>query len=130
MVTASKEKIAVKEFKIQYPLRDYIYPKDAVIEKVRFDETYMHVVLTDGRIVSIPLKWIPTLFHARPAEREKYQINQTRRMIVWDPSVCEINEEIRIEDYLGSIKSIEYSNGDERVRAVREQKASYQKKKK
>ena len=130
MITASKEKETVKEFKIRYPLRDYTYPKEAVIDKVRFDETYMHVVLGDGRIVSIPLKWIPTLRHAKPAEREKYQINQTRRMIVWDPSVCEINEEIRIEDYLGVMQNIEYSNGDERVRAVREQKASYQKKKK
>lgn len=130
MITASKEKETVKEFKIRYPLRDYTYPKEAVIDKVRFDETYMHVVLGDGRIVSIPLKWIPTLHHAKPAEREKYQINQTRRMIVWDPSVCEINEEIRIEDYLGVMQNIEYSNGDERVRAVREQKASYQKKKK
>ena len=130
MITASKEKETVKEFKIRYPLRDYTYPKEAVIDKVRFDETYMHVVLGDGRIVSIPLKWIPTLNHSNPAESEKYQINQTRRMIVWDPSICEINEEIRIEDYLGVMQNIEYSNGDERVRAVREQKASYQKKKK
>jgi len=26
-------------------------------------------------------------------------------MIVWDPAKCEINEEIRIEDYLGSANS-------------------------
>ena len=130
MVTASKEKVVVKEFKIQYPLRDYTYPKEALIDKVRFDETYMHVVLTDERIVSIPLKWIPTLYHAKPVEREKYKINQTRRMIVWDPSVCEINEEIQVEDYLGSMKSIKYADGKETVRAVREKKASYTKKKK
>lgn len=129
MVTASKEKIPVKEFKIHYPLRDYTFPTDALIDKVRFDEMYMHVTLLDGRILSIPLKWIPTLSHARAEEREKYQINQTRRMIIWDPSVCEINEEIRIEDFLGPMQSVEYSVGEEPVRAIREKKAIYKKKK-
>jgi hypothetical protein len=129
MVTASKEKISVKEFKIQYPLRDYTFPTDALIDMVRFDETYMHVTLVDGRILSIPLKWIPTLSHAKPEERGKYQINQTRRMIIWDPSVCEINEEIRIEDFLGPMQSVEYSVGEEPIRVVREKKVSYKKKK-
>ena len=90
MITASKEKISVKEFKILYPLRDYTFPTDALIDKVHFDETYMHVTLMDGRILSIPLKWIPTLSHAKAEEREKYQINQTRRLSldhfgVYDP---------------------------------------------
>lgn len=129
MVTASKEKVSVTEFKIQYPLRDYVFPKDVLIDKVRFDEMYMHVNLMDGRIISIPLKWIPTLYHAKPEEREKYQINQTRRMIVWDPSVCEINEDIRIEDFLGPLKNVGYSVKAEPVRVVREKKASYKKKK-
>jgi hypothetical protein len=129
MITASKEKILVKEFKILYPLRDYTFPTDALIDKVGFDETYMHVTLMDGRILSIPLKWIPTLFHAKPEERGKYQISQTRRMIIWDPSVCEINEEIRIEDFLGPRQSVEYSVGEEPARVVREKKASYKKKK-
>ncbi len=123
MVTASKPKVSVKTFKIRYPLSDYTFPREVKIASVRFDEIYMHVTLTDERILSIPLKWIPTLYHAKPAEREKYKINQTKRMIVWYPSECEINEEIRIEDYLGPIK-VE-AEMVEIPKAVREKKATY-----
>ena len=121
MVTASKPKIPVREFKIQYPLRDYTFPKEALIDKVRFDAAYMHVTLTDERVLSIPLRWIPTLYHASPEEREKYQINHTKRMIVWDPSICEINEDIRIEDYLGMTKH----EVEKTPQSVREKKATY-----
>jgi hypothetical protein len=48
-------------------------------------------------------------------------------MIVWDPDVCAINEEIRVEDYLGPTKSIEHSTGTEPVRVVRKKKAGYKK---
>lgn len=128
MVTASKPKVSVKTFKIRYSLRDYTFPKEVKIASVRFDETYMHVTLTDERIISIPLKWIPSLYHAKPADREKYKINQTKRMIIWDPSEGEINEEIRIEDYLGTGKiEAEISNTP---KVVREKKATYKTSKK
>ena len=74
--------MSVKSYEIRYPVRDYIFPKEIKIAKVRFDETYMHVTLTDGRVLSIPLKWIPTLYNAKPVERNKYKINQTKRMLV------------------------------------------------
>ena len=128
MVTASKPKVSVKTFKIQYSLRDYTFPKEVKIASVRFDETYMHVTLTDERIVSIPLKWIPYLYHAKPTEREKYKINQTKRMLIWDPSECEINEEIRIKDYLGPTKAEVEPN--EVSKAVREKKETYKTSKK
>ena len=39
---------------------------------------------------------------ASPAEeREKYEINPSPTMIVWDPDKCAINDEVRIADYLG-----------------------------
>jgi len=97
-------KPVAKKFAIQYPLRDYTFPKEILIDKARFDADYMHVALTDGRVISIPLKWLPTLYHAKPKERKKYQINASKRMIVWDPSVCEINEELCIENYMGAIQ--------------------------
>ena len=123
MVTASKPKASVKTFKIRYSLKGYTFPKEVKIDKVRFDENYMHVTLIDERILSIPLKWIPTLYHAKPSEREKYKINQTRRMLVWDPSNCEINEEIRIEDYLGPTNAEVETN--EVAKVVREKKGTY-----
>ena len=126
MVTASKPKVSVKTHKIQYSLRDYTFPQEVKIASVRFDETHMHVTLADERILSIPLKWIPTLYHAKPAEREKYKINQTKRMLVWDPSACEINDDIRIEDYLGAMKA----ETNYRAKVVREKKTTYKTSKK
>ncbi len=142
MVTASKPKVLVKTFKIRYSLRDYTFPKEAKIASVRFDEAYMHVTLTDERIISIPLKWIPSLYHAKPADREKYKINQTKRMLVWDPAKCKINEEIRIEDYLGPLNAEtgDYSKDrheqldkytvDDIAKIVREKKTTYKTSKK
>ena len=60
----------------------------------------MDMELTDGRVLSVPLWWIPTLYHALPEEREKYEINQSRTMLIWDPDTCAINDEMRISDYL------------------------------
>ena len=91
-------------YPIQYPASAYTFPREALIHRVRFDEAHIHVELTDGRILSVPLWWIPTLLNAPPEEREKYEINQSRTMIIWDPDKCGINDEVRIADYLGPIK--------------------------
>lgn len=128
MVMVSKPKASVKTFKINYSLCDYTFPIEVKIAKVRFDETYMHVTLTDGRILAIPLKWIPTLYHAKPVERDKYKINQTKRMLVWDPAECEINEDIRIKDYLGPLKAEVETK--EATKAVREKRGTYKTSKK
>ena len=59
----------VKEYKIQYPLSKYVFPKDALIHQVCFDDTHIRVELTDGRNLEIPLAWIPTLYNAAPEEK-------------------------------------------------------------
>jgi hypothetical protein len=92
---------SVKRYKIQYPISDYTFPKEALIHQVHFDEEYMHVELTDGRRLSVPLWWIPTLYHAPAEERMKGEISRDRTTIIWDPDTCAINDEIRIADYLG-----------------------------
>ena len=97
-------KSQVKRFKIQYPASAYTFPRDAIISTVRFDDKFVHVELTDGRIISVPLWWIPTLYNATSEEREKYELDTGRRLMVWDPSKCTINDELRIADYLGPIK--------------------------
>ncbi|GAB4455335.1 MAG: hypothetical protein OHK0041_19900 [Anaerolineales bacterium] len=89
-----------KWYDITYPASAYTFPREALIHRVRFDNEYIHVELTDGRLLSIPLWWIPTLHNALPEEREKYEISQDRKMIIWDPDKCAINDEVRIDDYL------------------------------
>lgn len=108
MVTNVKpvdEKIQVKKYTIQYPIDEYTFPKEASIQAVRLDEKYIHVELADGRILSIPLKWIPTVYHASPENREKFEISQNRTMIIWNPDKCSINDEISILDYLSPIRN-------------------------
>jgi len=61
----------------------------------------MHVELTDQRIISIPLWWIPTVHNASVEDRNKFEINQNRTMLIWDPEKCGINDEVSIASYLG-----------------------------
>ena len=90
----------VKWYDIPYPASAYTFPREALLHRVRIDEDHMHLELTDGRMLSMPLSWIPTLHNATPEEREKYEISQDRKMIIWDPDKCSINDEVRIDDYL------------------------------
>lgn len=81
MVTSTKqsnERLKIKRYKIQHSIEQYTFPKEAYIHNVVFDEKYMHVELTDERII---------------------------RMIIWDLEKCEINDEINILDYLGPTRT-------------------------
>lgn len=96
------EALAVKRYHIQYPLSAYTFPTQTPrIREVRLDDRNIHIHLVDGRSLSIPLSWIPSLFNAEPAEREKYMINRGRTGLIWDPETCDINDELFIADYLG-----------------------------
>ena len=97
----AEEQFTVKRYKVQYPISAYTFPREVRIHQVWFDQEYMHVELTDRRVLSLPLGWIPTVYNAMPEEREKYEINQSRTMITWDPDKCAINDEVCIADYLG-----------------------------
>lgn len=101
-VEASDSQAGVKRYRIQQPVSAYTFPEEARVRSLRFDPEYLHIELMDGRILSIPLRWIPTLMNAPIEEREKYEINERRTMIVWNPEKCSINDELRIADYLGS----------------------------
>ena len=124
------EKIQVKRYKIQHSIDEYTFPKEAYIHDVRFDEKFIHIELTDQRVISIPLWWIPTVYNAGMEDRKKFEINQSRTMIVWDPDKCGINDEISIADYLGpardDIRTIYFPR--EPKRQIAEPKAKYKKK--
>ncbi|MBI3913378.1 MAG: DUF2442 domain-containing protein [Chloroflexi bacterium] len=91
-------------YNIPYPASAYTFPKEALIQSARCDRNYLRIELTDGRVLSIPLAWIPSVRNAAPVERDKYEISHDRRMIIWDPDKCAINDEVRLEDYLGPQK--------------------------
>ena len=99
------EQLEVKRYKVQYPASAYTFPREACIHRVRFDDEYVHLELTDGRILSVPLRWIPTLYNASAEEREKYELDRGRTMLIWDPEKCAINDELRVADYLGPVSA-------------------------
>ena len=108
MVTGTKhtnEKIKIKRYKIQHSIDEYTFPKEAYIHNVTFDDKYMHIELTDERVISVPLMWIPALSNASEKNRRNFQISQNRRMIIWHPEKSGINDEINILDYLGSSRA-------------------------
>jgi len=116
MVTGTKrtnEKMKVKRYKIQHSIDEYTFPKEAYIHAVTFDEKHMRVELTDERIISIPLMWIPTLYNASVEDRKNFEISQNRKMIIWDPEKSGINDEINIIDYLGPTRT-----NDERASVI------------
>lgn len=90
----------VKRYAIKYPASEYTYPHEAVIHEVKIDDAYITIELIDGRILSIPLWWVPSVYNAPPEDRLKFEINRGRTMLIWDPEKCSINDEIRIQDYL------------------------------
>jgi hypothetical protein len=98
-----EEKTQVKKYRVQYPVSAYTFPREAQIQHVQFADEYLQIELSDGRMLSVPLWWIPTLQHAAPEEREKYEISRDRTMLIWDPAKCAINDEFRVADYLGPL---------------------------
>jgi hypothetical protein len=97
-----EELFEVKHYNVQYPISAYTFPREAKIHRVRFDDVNMHLELTDGRVLSVPLSWIPTLDQAPAEEREKYELNPSCTVLIWDPDKCAINDEVRLADYLGA----------------------------
>lgn len=53
--------------------RAYV-PTTALAKSVSFDEEMMHVLLTDGRCISVPIIWFQLLREATPDQHLKYEI--------------------------------------------------------
>lgn len=53
------------------------------IIKVNFDDSYLNVMLEDGRIVSTPLTWYPELQHATLEQLKNYKLICKNTGIEW-----------------------------------------------
>ena len=42
-------------YEIPYPASAYTFPREALLHRVWFDADYIHMELTDGRVLSVPL---------------------------------------------------------------------------
>src|ERR1700704_2823285 len=71
--------------------RAYV-PTTALAKSVDFDEEMMHVSLTDGRRISVPIIWFPLLREARPDQRTKYEIGGGGTSLHWP----ELDEDLSV----------------------------------
>lgn len=66
------------------------------IADVRFDRERMHVLLRDGREISVPLWWYPRLLKATSEQREKWEITPFGDALHWE----EIDEDLDVQGFL------------------------------
>jgi hypothetical protein len=67
-------------------------PTTALAKSVDFAGGMMHVQLTDGRIVSVPLAWFPLLRDATPQQREHFEVGGGGVSLHWP----DIDEDISV----------------------------------
>jgi hypothetical protein len=108
--TESATSAGVRHYPIRYSLREYSFPTTDAIKTVRFDDAYIHIELNDERVLSIPLRWIPPLRDASPQAREQYKISEDRDALIWDPEESEVNEILRLSDYLTIRRPLELAH--------------------
>jgi uncharacterized protein DUF2442 len=71
--------------------RAYV-PTSALAKSVSFDEETMHVLLADGRRISVPIIWFPLLLKATPEQRTKYEIGGGGTSLHWP----ELDEDLSV----------------------------------
>ena len=67
-------------------------PTTALAKSVSFTDDLIHVALTDGRIISVPLIWFPLLHEATPEQREQYEIGGGGLSLHWS----DIDEDLSV----------------------------------
>jgi Protein of unknown function (DUF2442) len=68
----------------------------ALAQPVSFDDDMMHVSLTDGRVISVPIVWFPLLAEATPAQRVQVEIGGGGTSLHWS----EIDEDLVVANFL------------------------------
>jgi len=64
----------------------------------RFDEKMLHVPLSDGRKISVPLNWFPKLRNATPEQRSNWKLIGNGVGIHWD----DLDEDLSVAGLLGA----------------------------
>ena len=82
--------------KTRSTIRKAYVPKTALARSVDFDASMMHVSLTDGRVISVPIIWFPLLSDATPEQREKHESGGGGVSLHWP----EIDEDLSVANLL------------------------------
>ena len=70
--------------------------KSANAVNIWFDEIKMNLVLDDGRELSVPIDWFPSLRDATPEQRNNYRLIGEGEGIHWE----DLDEDILVEGLL------------------------------
>jgi hypothetical protein len=76
-------------------------PTTALAKAVDFDEDMMHVLLTDGRRLSVPITWFPLLLKASPEQRTKCEIGGGGSSLHWP----ELDEDLSVAGLMAGADS-------------------------
>lgn len=76
-------------------------PTTALAGSIEFDSEMMHVFLTDGRVISLPISWFPALKKAAPEQRLKYEIGAGGIGLHWP----ELDEELSVAGLMAGVDS-------------------------
>jgi hypothetical protein len=79
--------------------RKAFVPTSATARAVEFTEEMMQVFLADGRIISVPLIWFPTLHAATPEQRASYRIGAGGLGLHWP----ELDEDLSIAGLMAGV---------------------------
>lgn len=79
--------------------RQAYVPTTALVKSVSFDADMMHVTLTDGRVISAPVRWFPLLREATPVQRAYYEIGGGGISIHWP----EIDEDLSVAGLMAGV---------------------------
>lgn len=71
--------------------RAYV-PTTALAKSVDLAEEMLHVLLTDGRRISVPIAWFPLLLRASVEQRTKYEIGGGGTSLHWP----ELDEDLSV----------------------------------
>lgn len=66
------------------------------VKDVQFQEDTMSVDLSDGRTITVPIAWYPSLLHATPEQRSNWEISGAGFGIHWP----DLDEDLSTEGLL------------------------------
>jgi Protein of unknown function (DUF2442) len=92
-----KKQQPAQRAKVQ-PQRTYV-PVTALAKAITFDDAMMHVAFTDGRVLSVPLAWLPVLLQATPEQRTSYEIGGGGISLHWP----ELDEDLSIAGLMAGV---------------------------
>ena len=80
------------------PARAYV-PATALAKSLDFDDDVMRVIFIDGRVLSVPLVWFPSLRRASPEQRTRYEIGGGGISLHWP----ELDEDLSIAGLMAGV---------------------------